>query len=603
MSMIDRILVGLDGSEAGAAAASLAGWLAGQLGARIRLVSVVEEPPPYVSARREERSEREAAAAYYAGVHREALARLQRRGLRADTRIEAGNEAAGLLAAATSFDAELIAIGHAGHSGAWGTGLGATAGRVAQGASSSVLVVRRGGGAIARLLVAYDGSPDASRAVELAAALAAAAGLDLVIAASADVVAERDPRRALDALRGRVVSTPTWLVSPVEGDPVDAVSAIAGDGEQALVLVGAHGSRHPWASGLGPVALGVLERAPASVMVVRPAFGLLSARRLMRSDPVTVPPDTAVPVAATQLLRLGIKCLPVVDTDGRPVGILTLGDLLRRATFGIRHSLVDAVGEAAIERELRRLAESGTTCRDIMTAPALTAAANEMVPELLRRMSDHAVKRLLIVDQSGVLIGIISRSDILRALAGAAEGPDIATWRVVSGHLAADVMRPGVATVRPETPGEDAARAVFGSGVGRVAVVDPDGRLVGVVATRDLLPLASDDTRHQFVGALGGVAGRLEAFLAGIRRAPGSPPTAADLMRGDVAAVGADASLGDVLRLMMETGLKRILVTDRSRVPIGVIDRADVVRALVASLDGDALAGTATRTTAPDTTE
>ena len=599
--MIERILVGLDGSGAGAAAAGLAGWVASRLGSRLRLVSVIEEPPPYVSARLEEQSERTAAAAYYADVHRDTLARLQRRGLRADTRIEAGNEASALLEAARSFDADLIAIGHAGHSGVWGTGIGATAGRVAQDALCSVLVVRRGGGELSRLLAAYDGSPDSIRAVELAAALAAPAGIELMIAVAQDMAADRDPRRSLEALRGRLASPSNWRVSPVDGDPVHAISALARDDEHGLVVIGAHGSRHPWAAGLGPVALGVLERAAASVLVVRPAIGLLSARRLMHAEPVTVTVDTPVPVAATRLLRLGIKCLPVIDADGVPLGVLTLGDLLRRATFGIRHSLADAVGEAAVERELQRLAESGSTCRDIMTAPALTATSTDMAPELLGRMSDHAVKRLLIVDESGVLVGIVSRSDILRALASAVEGPDVATRRAVSGHLAADVMRPGVATVRPETPGEDVARAVLGSGVGRVAVVDSDGRLVGVVATRDLLPLATDETRHHLVGAMGGVTGRLEAFLAGLRHASGSPTTAADLMRRDVVVVDPGASLGEVLRLMMSRSLKRILVTDPSGTPIGVIDRADVVRAAAARLGGGQPAEGETPSSGPHT--
>jgi CBS domain-containing protein len=152
-------------------------------------------------------------------------------------------------------------------------------------------------------------------------------------------------------------------------------------------------------------------------------------------------------------------------------------------------------------------------------------------------------------------------------------------------------MRQGVATVRPDTTGEDVARAVLGSGVGRVAVVDATGHLAGVIATRDLLPLASDASRHHFVGALGGVAGRLEAFLFGLGSSTEAQPTAGELMRREVTAVAGDASLGEVLRLMMAKGLKRILVTDPRGIPVGVIDRADVVRALAPGLGRTGLAG------------
>lgn len=585
--MLRRILIGLDGSEAGAAAATLAGWVAHQLGSQLRLVSVVEEPPPYISAGSEERSARAAAAAYYADAHRKASARLQRRGLRADSRIEAGNEASGLLAAAAAFDADLIAIGHAGHSGVWGTGLGATAGRVAGSAPSSVLVAQRAAIDPARLLVAYDGSPDAIRAVELGAALAAPAGLGLTIAASPELVADRDPRRAVGALRERVAPNLAWNVATIEGDPVRAIDSLSSDGEHTLVLVGAHGARHPWAGGLGPVALGVLERAAASVIVVRPPTGSLTARGLMRARPVAVTPETSVGQAAAQLLRLGIKCLPVIDASGRPVGVLTLGDLLRRAAFGVRHSLAEGVGDEELEREISRLTESGSRCGDLMTRGAATASPDAPVSELLRVMSQRSIKRVLIVDDDGVLVGIVARSDILRALAGAGESTEDVTRRAVAGGRAGDIMRPGIAKVSTSASAEDVARAVLGSRVGRVAVVDPAGRLVGVIASRDLLSLATDETRQHLLGVMGGVSGRLEAFLAGLRHGSDSPPTAGDLMRRDVVTVAATAPLGEVLRVMMSRALKRILVLDRDGVVAGVVDRADVVRVLAEALNPD----------------
>lgn len=578
--MFERILVGLDGSEAGGAAAILAGRLAAEE-ALLRLVSVIEEPPPYLSAQREERAEHESAEAYYAGVHREALARLQRRGIAAEAKILVGNESAGIVAAAAAFGADLIAIGHAGHSGAWGSGLGATASRVAQVARTSVLVAQRGAGDVDRILLAYDGSPDALRAAEVASAVARGASSRITVAASAELVDEGDPRRGLPALRDRVGPDLHWSVRPVDDDPVRTICALSSEGAHDLVVIGAHGARRPWAAGLGPTVLGVLEHAKANVLVVRRPVDVLTARRLMTPRPVTVSPDTSAAVAADKLLRLGIKCLPVVDGDGGPMGVVTLGDMLRRAGFGLRSSLSEEVGEHGLQAELSRMAERGVTCRDIMSAPAVTAEPDEDVFALLRLMDARGIKRVLILDPDGRLTGIVSRLDILRAFAGAADSPEVTMRRVVTGRVAADVMRTGVTTVSPTASAEEVARAVMASGVGRVAVVDTTGRLVGVIATRDLIRLATDDNRHHLLGALGGVSGRLEAFFAALRHeGPGAVPTARELMRGDAVAVSPATPLADVLRRMMAQSLKRILVVDPQGAVLGVVDRADVVRTL-----------------------
>jgi len=578
--MFQRILVGLDGSEAGTAAASLAGWIAVHLGVSVQLVSVIEEPPPYVSVRSEERSERLGAEAYFRDVQRAALSRLRRRGVQVDAAIRTGNEAAGLLAAAEALDVDLIVIGHAGHSGVWGTGLGATAGRVVEGSSASVAVVRPDGGDVARIAVAYDGSADARRAVEVGASLASAASLDLEVAASPEALEEGDRRWGIRALRERSGGGNDWTLTTIDGEPAAGISAVARRGAHALLIVGAHGRRHPWAQGLGPVARSVVERAPTSVMVVRPPSGRLTARRLMRSSPVGVTPETTIADAAGLVLRLGIKCLPVLDRANHPVGVLTLGDLLRRSALRMRHGLAQAMGDDALRHELERLAATRVTCADVMSSPAVTVDPEAPLAELLRVMRDRSVKRVLIVGADGVLLGIVSRSDVLRALAGAAVGPDVATRRAVSGRVAGDVMVIGVPTIAPDTPGEEVARAVLGSGVGRVAVVDAERRLVGVVATRDLLPLAGDAPGHVSIAAFGGMAGRLEVLLADHRPGAAPGPTAADLMRRDVVAVQTETSLAIVVQLMMARGLKRVLVTDDHGAPIGVIDRADVIRTL-----------------------
>ena len=576
-------MVGIDGSEAGSAAAAIAGWIAGAVGSHLRLVSVVEELPPYVSARREQEADRVMARRYYGDIQRVLVARLQRRGVVVDSDLRYGNEANGLLDAATAFEADLIALGHAGNSGVWAGGLGSTSGRVVQAAGTSVLVARGGAANVDRFLVAFDGSPDSTQALEVAVAIARPAGAAVVIAASPHMAVTRDPRHSLDSLMARLGTGITWSVEVVKQDPAQTIVALARDGQHRLVVVGAHGLRHPWAPGIGPVALQVLERAESSVLVVRPPSGVLTAGRLMRPNPISVTPETPIGMAAERLLDLGIKCLPVVDEDGRPVGILTLGDLLRRARFGVRNSLMAVLTNDELQLEIGRLADARTACEAVMSGDVATIRTGSSIAEVLAEMVGRSIKRLLVVDDAGKLIGIVSRSDVLRALAGSSNGHDVAARRQVTGRVARDVMQSQVVTVSPDDPGDEVARAVLGSGIGRVAVVDGRGHLVGVVATRDLLPLATAETRPHLVAALTGQPGRIEAFLSERRRHPQAIPTASDLMRRDPVTVEEEAPLAEVLRVMMSRDLKRILVLGTSGRVVGAVDRADVVRGLAAS--------------------
>ncbi|MFE2245332.1 CBS domain-containing protein [Streptomyces lavendulae] len=116
-----------------------------------------------------------------------------------------------------------------------------------------------------------------------------------------------------------------------------------------------------------------------------------SVADLMTRTAVTVRRTTAFKEIARLLKEFDITAMPVLDETGRPVGVVSEADLLRRRPAG---------GAAAAE--------------DLMTSPAVTARPEWSVVRAARVMQRHRVKRLPVVDEEGRVVGILSRSDLIR---------------------------------------------------------------------------------------------------------------------------------------------------------------------------------------------
>ncbi|MEB3759623.1 MAG: CBS domain-containing protein [Desulfurococcales archaeon] len=114
---------------------------------------------------------------------------------------------------------------------------------------------------------------------------------------------------------------------------------------------------------------------------------------VMTRNPVSVKPDNTVMDAVLIMDKLGIGALPVVDENGRLVGIFTERDLLRRVVA-------------------RRRDPEKTLIRDVMTPNPVTVKPDESVAEALRIMSSLKVRHLPVVNDAGVLVGIVSIKDI-----------------------------------------------------------------------------------------------------------------------------------------------------------------------------------------------
>jgi CBS-domain-containing membrane protein len=105
-----------------------------------------------------------------------------------------------------------------------------------------------------------------------------------------------------------------------------------------------------------------------------------------------------------------VSALPVTEGEGRVVGVVSEADLLPKEEFR------DA--DPSRLEQLRRLgdmAKAGAiVAAELMTSPAVTVRADATLAHAAREMALHHVKRLPVVDQWGVLAGIVSRADLLK---------------------------------------------------------------------------------------------------------------------------------------------------------------------------------------------
>jgi CBS domain-containing protein len=145
-------------------------------------------------------------------------------------------------------------------------------------------------------------------------------------------------------------------------------------------------------------------------------------RDIMTRDVATVSPSTSVATIAHILLERRISAVPVLDQTGRIVGIVSEGDLLRRVEVGTEphprwwEFLIGGSDRLAGDY----IKSHGRRAADVMTRKVYTIAEDAPLAEIAELLETRRIKRVPVV-QGGRLVGIVSRSDLVRALIGAVE--------------------------------------------------------------------------------------------------------------------------------------------------------------------------------------
>ncbi|MFI9811269.1 CBS domain-containing protein [Saccharothrix variisporea] len=213
---------------------------------------------------------------------------------------------------------------------------------------------------------------------------------------------------------------------------------------------------------------------------------------VMTREVVTVRPDAAFKEIVERLAAGSFSAVPVVDDDGRPIGVVSEADLLPKEEF--RGGVDDRPGVLAGRAPRRRWRQAhGVTAQDLMTAPVRTTTPTTRLSDAAGQLAESGVRRLFVVDRDGRLVGVLSRRDLLSVfLRGDAE-------------VKADVVQQILGRALWLEPAAVAVEVVDGvvtlrGHVERRSELDMALRLTralpGVVDVESHLSYGWDDTRH-----------------------------------------------------------------------------------------------------------
>ena len=205
-----------------------------------------------------------------------------------------------------------------------------------------------------------------------------------------------------------------------------------------------------------------------------------TVKDVMTTQVVAVRPTASFKEMVVKMRRARASALPVVDGEDRVIGVVSEADMLNKEA--------DLNTEPGTLSGLLRFGEreksAGVTAAELMTKPPVTIGPGAPLSEAARLMRDRRVKRLPVINDTGLLIGIVSRADVLRVFAR----PDAdirreANEEVIAETFLADspsvavTVHDGIVTLDGRTDTGQLARGLV------MAVRQIDG----VVAVRDQL--------------------------------------------------------------------------------------------------------------------
>ncbi|OWJ55651.1 CBS domain-containing protein [Pyrodictium delaneyi] len=287
--------------------------------------------------------------------------------------------------------------------------------------------------------------------------------------------------------------------------------------------------------------------------MVRGCYDMMKYPRVdeyMSTPVVVVRPDDSLARARRLMIRYRIGRLVVIDDQERPIGIITKADFVRLASGQLTRRPLDAI-----------------IVKEVMTENPVVIRSDRSLREAARLMLQHKVGGLPVVDESGKLVGMITKTDVVRAYAEKLRGKyKVKDYMYVDAPQAS--LNHSVAYV-VELLETHPAR--------RVLVVD-GGELVGIIAPSDIafvnvIPRVvkgkSKISRRFFELPKGRIGPVYEYML----------PTAQDIMTPDPVTIEAEEDLAAAAQLMIRHGFSSLPVMVEDS-PVGVVVKHNILRAI-----------------------
>ncbi|HEX3244029.1 MAG TPA: universal stress protein [Chloroflexota bacterium] len=447
--MSQTIIVPLDGSDRAERAIPWAAEIARATGASITLVQII--PPAHTRPSRglgaafstdvpeNLPAELHAAAEQYLGRLR---AEVEASGLETLIEVGHGDVAPSILDIADERGASVIVVASHGHGGLTRFMIRSVAQRIAQQALIPVLVVRSSADSarqpsVKRILVPLDGSALAESGIELVNQLADTRA-ELVLARvvqPATIPGTGDIGYVVDsaATEEALADAEKYLANQVEaldrvglntrhlvrtGNPGGELRKIADEQDVDLIAMTTHGRTGLDRFMLGSVADELIRHAAQPVLLVSAravSTQLLEpyqVRDVMTRDVASVREDEPLGAAISKLLRRRVSGAPVLNAKGEIVGVISEHDLLAwHAQYVAQMAQDESMLDSA---DYRRRLESDRVA-SIMTTSVIVVERDAPLSAAVHLLQEHRLPRLPVISD-GRLVGILTRSDVLRAL-------------------------------------------------------------------------------------------------------------------------------------------------------------------------------------------
>ena len=154
---------------------------------------------------------------------------------------------------------------------------------------------------------------------------------------------------------------------------------------------------------------------------------MIKAKDIMTSDPVVVAKDEDIGKATAIMIEKGFNGIPVVDNNGRLVGIICQSDIIAQqkklplpSYFTFLDGLISLRSMKTIEKEAQKIA--ATTVGQAMTPDPISVSPDTGIETLAALMVDNNFHTLPVVE-NGRLVGVVGKEDVLRTLINHAAVP------------------------------------------------------------------------------------------------------------------------------------------------------------------------------------
>ena len=144
----------------------------------------------------------------------------------------------------------------------------------------------------------------------------------------------------------------------------------------------------------------------------------LTAGEIMTREVAYVHPDTPLAEVAAIMGRRGVSGVPVLDADGKVVGVISEKDFLRHMGATEAKNFMTLVAGCLKTKGCVALPIKKQNAAHIMVSPAVTVSPDTPVKEVAAIFTEKNINRVAVADAAGRLLGIVSRGDIVRATSG-----------------------------------------------------------------------------------------------------------------------------------------------------------------------------------------